>query len=121
MTYQERLVCGVLDQEIDKYSEYSDFPVSPWFVRPDAHRIHSRNKLEKYLRGAHICKSVAYVIGLEKIASYIEDLNMKEFHVIIGKEVSAAKHRGLDVELIEKLVFIFVMLIYYYYIRLVGS
>ena len=77
---------------------------SPINVNINAHRIHSRNKLEKYLRGSHICKSVAYVIGLEKIASYIEDLNMKEFHVIIGKEVSAAKHRALDIELIEKLV-----------------
>ena len=78
--------------------------VAPVKTEISAHRIHSRNKLDKYLRGTRICKAVAYVISLDKIADYIEKVGFDEFHVIIGKEVSASKHRSLNPDLIEKLV-----------------
>ena len=101
MTHQTKSMQPATQQRFDFSSGNLVAPVK---TEISAHRIHSRNKLDKYLRGTRICKAVAYVISLDKIADYIEKVGFDEFHVIIGKEVSASKHRSLNPDLIEKLV-----------------
>lgn len=69
----------------------------------ESHRIHGRNRLEKFLHGTKKCNTVAYVFSLDFIEQYIDELGIQELNIILGKEFSVSKVKSLDPRFIEKL------------------
>jgi len=67
------------------------------------HRIHGRNRLEKFLYGTKECKAIVYVIGLDFIEQYLEEIGIQKMTIIVGKEVSSARKKSMDPEFIKKL------------------
>ena len=49
----------------------------------DSHRIHGKNRLEKFLEGTKDCKVVAYVMSLDFIEQYIEEIGIEKLTVIL--------------------------------------
>jgi hypothetical protein len=76
---------------------------APIIIERDSHRIHGRNRLEKFLHGVKDCKAITYVIGLDFIEQYLEEIGIQRLTLIVGKEVSAARRKSMDPEFIKKL------------------
>ena len=72
-------------------------------IELDSHRIHGRNRLEKFLRGTKKCCTVAYVLSLDFIENYIEEIGIENLTIILGKEFSISKIKSLDPNFISKL------------------
>ncbi len=69
----------------------------------DSHRIHGNNRLEKFLKGTKECKIVAYVMSLDFIEQYIEEIGIEKLTIILGKEFSISTIKSMDPLFIEKL------------------
>ena len=69
----------------------------------DSHRIHGKNRLEKFLKGTKECKVVAYVMSLDFIEQYIEEIGIEKLTIILGKEFSISTIKSMDPLFIEKL------------------
>lgn len=72
-------------------------------IELESHRIHGRNRLEKFLRGTKKCCTVAYVLSLDFIENYIEEIGIENLTIILGKEFSISKIKSLDPNFISKL------------------
>ena len=66
-------------------------------------RFHGRNKYEKQLKGVKECRAVYYVMNLEFIEEWIEEIGIKRLVVIIGKEFSVTRRKSLHPDLVKKL------------------
>lgn len=77
--------------------------ILPRELTVSTHRINGWNRLEKFLTGVEEIRIIAYVMSLDFIETYLEDLGIKKMTVIIGKEVSTARRRSMDPEFVMKL------------------
>ena len=48
-----------------RFSPTGEGLIQPVEVELNSHRIHGRNRLEKFLHGTKECKAIVYVIGLD--------------------------------------------------------
>ena len=77
--------------------------LTKYTTKLDSHRIHGKNRLEKFLEGTKDCKVVAYVMSLDFIEQYIEEIGIEKLTVILGKEFSISTIKSMDPSSIEKL------------------
>jgi hypothetical protein len=86
-----------------RFSSTGEGLIQPVEVELNSHRIHGRNRLEKFLHGTKECKAIVYVIGLDFIEQYLEEIGIQRMTIIVGKEVSVARKKSMDPEFIKKL------------------
>ena len=92
---QTRLNVGDFDTTSIIRDEYS-LEVNPV-------RFHGRNKYEKQLKDVKECLAVYYIMNLEFIEEWIEEIGMERLVVIIGKEFSVTRRKSLHPDLVKKL------------------
>lgn len=92
-----------LEQNQMRFTIDGEGLVQPVQREVSSHRIHGRNRLEKFLHGTKECKAVVYVIGLDFIEQYFEEIGIQRMTIIVGKEVSIARRKSMDPEFVKKL------------------
>jgi len=88
--------------------DVGDIPVAPvvhtdYLLDVDPVRFHGRNKYEKQLRDTEECLAIYYTMSMEFIPKWFEDIGMRRLTLIIGKEFSVTRKKGLHPDLVKQI------------------